>query len=174
MDSINEQFLEEYKRLDKLCRDMYRSDRGVTEYIEHMKQITVGERRFVSTWDSDLRRLIDLRHIRNQLTHEVGTWHADVCTQEDVAWLRAFYERICRAEDPVGQLTKKRNQPKQNLTVSKHLPQRKPIVPQKGITSPTPWKEEEKDEEKGLLVAAIVIVAVVGVVLFLLSHIFFR
>lgn len=32
-------YLESYKRLDQLCRDMFRSKDGVTEYINQMDRV---------------------------------------------------------------------------------------------------------------------------------------
>lgn len=115
MDYLNQAFLEEYKRLDKLCRDVYLSDKGVTSYIENMRQVSEFERRSIPSWDSDLRHLMTLRHIRNQLTHDVGTLHADMCTVNDIAWLKDFYSRILNVTDPLSLLRKEKSHFKEQM-----------------------------------------------------------
>ena len=37
MDNIEILFFEEYKKLDNLCKDLFKSDRGVSQYIEEME-----------------------------------------------------------------------------------------------------------------------------------------
>ena len=39
MDESVLDYLESYKRLDQLCRDMFRSKDGVTEYINQMDRV---------------------------------------------------------------------------------------------------------------------------------------
>lgn len=104
MDGINFLFLEEYKRLDRLCRDMHRSDRGVTSYIDDMKTVSVMGRGSVPSWDRDLGELVRLRHIRNQLTHDMGTLDREMCSQEDVLWVKAFQKKIVEQSDPLSLL----------------------------------------------------------------------
>jgi len=99
---LNNLFLEEYKKLDKLCREMYSSEKGVTAYIDDMKSILSYESRNIPNWDVDLKKLIELRHIRNQLSHEVGTFNSAMCSQADIYWLRDFYNRIMSQDDPLS------------------------------------------------------------------------
>ena len=61
-------FMQAYKRLDALCRDM--NGIGVTGYIEDMRK-TVNGSLHVSGWNADFQRLKYYRHIRNQIAHEV-------------------------------------------------------------------------------------------------------
>lgn len=39
MDGCVLDYLDSYKRLDQLCRDMFRSKDGVTEYINQMDRV---------------------------------------------------------------------------------------------------------------------------------------
>lgn len=111
VETTNYQFLEEYKKLDKLCREMYESDKGVTSYIDDMKGTPNTKSDKVRGWSSDLRTLIHLRHIRNRLSHDVGTFDTDICTQEDIDALMYFHGRILNGTDPLSQLTKAKREP---------------------------------------------------------------
>ena len=93
MSEINDEFMEAFKHLDKICREMFHAERGITTYINEMERIPNGSG-VVSNWNSTLRRLKELRHIRNQYSHEIGTSYTELCTWEDVDWLNVFYEDI--------------------------------------------------------------------------------
>ncbi|MBQ9735193.1 MAG: hypothetical protein IJV96_00215 [Clostridia bacterium] len=99
-------FQEEYKRLDHLCKDCLRSGEGVSEYIRQMEATAYSGRRFVRTWEDDYQQLKHVRWVRNQLAHEVGTLESDICTEEDLAWVESFYERIINGTDPFTLLRK--------------------------------------------------------------------
>ncbi|MBR5473281.1 MAG: hypothetical protein IKU82_04760 [Clostridia bacterium] len=118
MDNINNAFLEEFKKLDKLCREMYASEKGVTSYIDDMKLIPEHKVYCIVDWNSDLKKLINLRHIRNQLSHEVGTFDIDMCEPGDVVWLKEFYNRILNGTDPLSLFRVKLENEKQNNTKS--------------------------------------------------------
>ena len=44
-------FMESYKRLDNLCKDLYRSDRGISSYISDMEQHTAAAR-WIPGWEN--------------------------------------------------------------------------------------------------------------------------
>ena len=94
------EFQEEYKRLDHLCKHYFRSSEGVSEYIRQMESTTVSDRYYVDTWENDYKQLKHVRWLRNQLAHEVGTLDSDLCTSEDLAWVKSFYDRIIHGDDP--------------------------------------------------------------------------
>ena len=104
MANLNQQFLEEYKHLDKLCKEAFDSDKGVTSYIDYMKAAPFEKSRKVSGWDSDLKMLITLRHARNKLAHDVGTLDEALVSRNDIEWLNEFYERIMASSDPLSLL----------------------------------------------------------------------
>lgn len=104
MANINQQFLEAYKHLDKLCKEALDSDKGVTSYIDYMKATLYEKSRKISDWDSDLKMLVTLRHARNKLAHDVGTLDSALVTREDIDWLEEFYERIMGGDDPISKL----------------------------------------------------------------------
>ncbi len=91
-------FLEAYKELDELCKQILSSTRGVSAYIEEMEKRP--QARSVAGWGTDYRRLKELRHIRNKLVHEVGSFEYGYISEEDVEWLRRFRSRILERTDP--------------------------------------------------------------------------
>ena len=102
MRELDNEFFEEYKRLDKLCREIFGSEKGVGEYINQMESIATQGRRNVPTWDRDYTRLKRWRWLRNQLAHDESA----VCEEEDLVQLQGFYDRIFAIEDPLAILRK--------------------------------------------------------------------
>ncbi len=94
------EFQEEYKRLDRLCKDYLSSNEGVSEYIRQMESMLWVNRRNVYTWEDDYKQLKHVRWLRNQLAHEVGTLDSGLCTLEDLKWVKSFYNRIINGNDP--------------------------------------------------------------------------
>lgn len=106
MEEQNRIFFDEYTRLDNLCRDLYRTDAGVTSYIENMKSTPWREAHNVRGWEDDLKQLHHLRHIRNHLAHTPGAFCQAFCTQEDIYWVDNFYQRLLSRTDPIALLQK--------------------------------------------------------------------
>lgn len=104
MNSLNYMFFEEFKRLDKLCGELYDTQYGVTHYIDDMKSAAWDDCKHISNWKPDLKELIRLRHIRNHLAHTEGAFQEAVCTKEDVDWIKKFYRRIMNQSDPLAML----------------------------------------------------------------------
>ena len=92
-------FLQTYKRLDNLCRDM--NGIGVTGYLEDMEQLPDGER-LVSGWKDDYYQLKHYRYLRNRIVHEVNAEEEDLCSAADTAWIENFYTRILGSNDPLA------------------------------------------------------------------------
>lgn len=155
MSKLNDEFLEAFKRLDKVCREMYMADKGVTSYINDMENVSQFEALSIANWDTDLRRLKQLRHLRNQLSHEVGTLNEDMCTQNDIDWLRTFYKRIFNRTDPLALLHIKRGKSKQQVK-----PTSKPKESTYIYIEPEVKKPSSKFL-KGLIVASIYIIAAI-------------
>lgn len=104
MKSLTQEFYNEYTRLDELCRTMYDTEQGVTTYIEMMSTVFPRYSGRIQFWHEDFRQLKHMRHIRNELAHTVDAFDTDVCTQEDLQWVTAFYRRILDRDDPLAQL----------------------------------------------------------------------
>ncbi len=92
-------FMNSYKRLDNLCRDM--NGVGVTGYIEDMKREPNGAYA-VHGWKDDYRNLKHYRYIRNQIAHDNYADEDNMCTYEDEEWIDCFYQRIMTQSDPLA------------------------------------------------------------------------
>ena len=66
MNTINFNFFETYKKLEKICNEVYSSTNGITQYINEMKSVPSSIYQYIPNWKSDLSTLHTLRHIRNQ------------------------------------------------------------------------------------------------------------
>lgn len=93
-------FIDEYKRLEKLCGQALGEDGRVTAYIDAMRAIPDGER-YVSTWQEDLKRLKHYRWMRNRIVHEPDCNEKNMCAPEDAKWLRNFRTRLEKHRDPL-------------------------------------------------------------------------
>ena len=94
-------FLESYKRLERLCRDVMDDDRRVSAYIDEMVRLSDGSRR-LSGWDRDLKQLKHYRWVRNQIVHDPDCSEENMCGPEDVRWIEDFYARIMNQTDPLA------------------------------------------------------------------------
>lgn len=119
MENINYTFFDEYARFDKLCSEMYESNYGVTNYIDDMKSRVYAEYSHIYGWDNDLKQLVRLRHIRNQLAHDPGAFNENLCTAQDIEWLKSFYDKIISRNDPLALIRKQsETQPPINKTAN--------------------------------------------------------
>lgn len=115
MNNLNYVFFEEFKRLDKLCGELYKVQYGITCYIDDMKSVSEKDYRYISNWKSDLEQLRRLRHIRNHLAHTEGAFNEEVCIQSDIDWLRNFHKRILNQTDSLALLYQNSKAKKQTL-----------------------------------------------------------
>lgn len=109
------EFLENYKYLDELCRQILSSERGISEYIDKMSNVRQGYR--VAGWDKDYKKLKKMRWIRNRLVHETDSFEDNLVNEEDSEWLHTFYCRIMECTDPFSLLHQSENM---NRKPSKH------------------------------------------------------
>ena len=157
MTRINDEFMEAFKHLDKICKELFDAEKGVTSYIDEMERITNGPR-YVPNWNFVLRRLKDLRHIRNNHSHEIGTSYGDICSPEDVQWLVSFYNDIMNTNDPLA-LYRKATAPKPRAQKAQPYT---PVNPS-NYQSFTP-QYEEQDEEPLSKLAVFLIFFATGVI----------
>lgn len=136
MLALNITFQEEYKRLDRLCKDGLSSTEGVTAYIRYMEFASWENRCCIATWDADYRRLKHLRWLRNRLAHEVGVLDSDLCTDKDLEWLLAFYNRILQREDPLSLLRRVEEAKKQRLAYQREIAKRQAKAQHTAIVKP--------------------------------------
>lgn len=106
MRELNIEFQEQYKRFDKLCRDMYSSGEGVSAYIMEMEQAPYNMKNSISDWDITLKQLKHLRWKRNQLAHEIDI-NTSFCEQDDIDWVMRFCDSILNGTDPLALACKK-------------------------------------------------------------------
>lgn len=92
-------FMQSYKRLDNLCKDI--NGIGVTGYINDMVQSANGSFH-VPNWESDFQNLKHYRHIRNQIAHDNFASEETLCSPEDTLWVEDFYQRILTETDPLA------------------------------------------------------------------------
>ncbi len=99
-------FIDSYKRLDKLCSEMY--ENGVSSYIEEMESTFDGSR-YVARWDADLKQLKHCRAVRNKIAHEIGCTEENTCEPDDELWVKDLYSRIIAVQDPLTLYGKAKN-----------------------------------------------------------------
>ena len=101
MQRVEIEFLEEYKRLDRLCKDMFLTSYGVTEYIKQMELSNIRGNRLVKNWNTDYKKLKHLRWLRNAIAHD--SQETD-CSLKDVQEVLEFYQKILWKQDPLALL----------------------------------------------------------------------
>lgn len=102
-ENTNIIFFDEYKKLDKLCSEMYgKNSGGVTCYLNDMMAVPVMQRNRIPEWDQTYDRLRELRYIRNQMAHGEGSFEDYPCSEEDVLWLFEFRSKIMHILDPLA------------------------------------------------------------------------
>lgn len=104
MHPNDNEFFEEYKRLDRLCADMYSCRNGVSEYIAQMENRFYQGQFRVRSWTSDHKMLKHVRWVRNQIAHDSGVYQ--ISEPEDLEFVLDFYERIFSGQDPLTLLRK--------------------------------------------------------------------
>lgn len=122
MLALDEELFEEYKRVDGICRDMFASQRGVSEYIEQMERDFVDGQQRIPSWEQDYRALKRVRWLRNQIAHEMT---ATDCTSNDVAYIRDFHDRLLHQEDPLAVLRRLRSAAQPTVTQRKVVAQKR-------------------------------------------------
>lgn len=101
------EFLEIYKNVDELCRQLLSSDRGVSQYIDEMDHERQGYQ--IAGWRDDYKKLKHLRWIRNRLVHEANSFEDNLIRPEDIQWLHTFFHRIMEHTDPFSLLHQSEN-----------------------------------------------------------------
>ena len=124
MKVLNTDIYDEYKRLDKFFSYMFSGRDGVTEYIKQMENAALY-RYYVPTWDEDLRQLKRMRHLRNKLAHEVE-FDADLCTESDILFVKAFYTRLFNCSDPLSIIRRQKEAAKKRQKEQQKTPPEQP------------------------------------------------
>ena len=98
-------FINSYKRLEKLCNEIYDSNHGVSAYIDDMARLASASF-YVFNWNDDLKQLKHYRWIRNQISHEPNCTEENMCEYGDAQWIDDFYDRIMNQSDPLAMYRK--------------------------------------------------------------------
>lgn len=154
MQKLQQDFFEEYKRLDGICRDMLGAERGVSAYIEQMEETPVALRARVPGWEDDYYTLKHLRWVRNKIAHETGF---DGCTPDDLQSLTGFTRRVLAQEDPLALLYR----------VKQAMQRAKPARPKEGWAAAQAGR---KDEPPHLLRTRLCAAALLALLTFLLAY----
>ncbi len=94
-------FMEAYKRLDNLCKDLFESETGVTPYINNLEYILNTGSQPINAY-SDYKQLKHYRYIRNQIVHENNANETNMCDKNDTLWIEQFHQRILNQTDPIS------------------------------------------------------------------------
>lgn len=94
-------FIDSYKKLEKLCNEMYGDNHGISLYIDEMINTPLGSR-YIKSWNEDLKQLKHYRWVRNQIVHEPGCTEANMCKSGDIQWINNFYSRMMSTSDPLA------------------------------------------------------------------------
>ena len=147
MLNINIVFLEEYKRLDSLLKDFSEGDEaGVTKYINQMDITPMDKQLLVESWYYDYKALKHLRWVRNKLAHDEGSLDEELCTEDDINWLKGFYQRILDKDDPFSIIEEKSKPKKAEKPKKEKKGKQKPVKVKK--EKPVKIKKEKPKKEK--------------------------
>ncbi|MBO6130214.1 MAG: hypothetical protein J6P79_15180 [Pseudobutyrivibrio sp.] len=146
MTKVEMEFFEEYKLIDNICRDMFQTQQGVTEYINQMEANDLVGSRSVANWNEKYKMLKHLRWLRNQIAHDSG---APELEESDLLELQHFHRQLLNQKDPLATISRatrdsKKNPPKMRVDYS---------------SFDNPHKEDE--EMSPLVIVGIIVVAVV-------------
>ena len=100
-------YIDEYKRVDKICSDMLGDPCGITAYIELMKKAVISGEDLPGSWSTAIKTLVHLRHIRNSIAHDTSPVS---CTKNDLNSLKAFGRALSEGRDPISCLNSYKKQ----------------------------------------------------------------
>lgn len=129
MNNMILEFLEAYKSLDELCKQILSSESGISRYIDEMSSEKQGHM-MVDCWEKDYKQLKKMRWIRNRLVHETNSFEDSLINMEEIEWLKNFRSRIMECTDPFSLLYQirntKRNTTKQEKPTENYLQTNEP------------------------------------------------
>lgn len=156
-------FLQEYKRLDNMLKDIYENEKGVTSYIDEMTAL----KKFVGSvpgWNSDYTMLKKYRHIRNRIVHDNDCDEQSLCTQDDILWIMQFHRRILEQKDPIALFYQSQYSVKN--------PHMQTVSAASNMNSKPQKRDEQESDESDRVTLIIWLIAVVIIFLCILSPFF--
>ena len=161
MDSIQIELLEEYKYVDKICRDMLGAEKGVTAYIEQLDETPGTVRYWITEWNDEYKQLKHIRWLRNQIAHSTGSVE---CSQADVDWLKGFHNRLLTQQD----LLAKAHRVIQESQIQREQQLAKTVTAAAPKYSAAVFRSPRKLRKSWILIAIIVaLVVIVGVLVWI-------
>gem|GEM_PF-5152043 len=103
---LNLLLIEKFGELEQICNQTYDATHGVSVYIEKMDNSNYLDREEVPNWEYFFKKLKEIRHKRNKISHgEIA--FTDVCaSMEDLNFIIEFKKRILTKTDPLSILKK--------------------------------------------------------------------
>jgi len=148
---VDNQFLDEYIHLEKLCNEIYATNHGISRYIEDMEQTNRVIQAKIHLWTSTYKKLKELRWKRNQLVHEGNVEYDDA----DIVWLRWFYQQIMDAKDPLSV---------KHQLLQQQINSNMPVNRRESVTFESTRKTDNFwTERKILIIVSVIILIIVGV-----------
>lgn len=137
-------FIESYKRLDNLCKDLLRSETGITSYIFNLEKL-MHTRFQITNWETVYNKLKHYRYIRNQIVHENSANEANMCNENDLQWIEQFYQRILNRTDPLALYRKAVIASQQQISKPKNIKTQPVVITKqnsnKSKTAMTIWEK---------------------------------
>ncbi|MBR6794373.1 MAG: hypothetical protein IKM48_08485 [Clostridia bacterium] len=99
---LNALLVEYFGELEQLCNQIYQQSHGVTVYIEEMMELKDRGAQVVRYWDYYLKRLKEVRHKRNKLSHGEVSFGEAWAEKEDLDFLSEFKEKLLDQTDPIA------------------------------------------------------------------------
>lgn len=154
---LNTTLVERFGELEQLCNQIYNAHHGVTNYIDEMESLSFRGNVVVSDWDYYFKRLKEVRHKRNQLSHGKISFNDQWADEDDICFVINFKSIIMNQTDPLSLLYKK-SQPKKT-----------PSIAQQTKTQPSYSDNPPRTNSSGCLAAILSFVfVVVCIIAFLL------
>lgn len=144
-------FLNEYKQVDAICRDMFSGEGGISEYINQMEQTPYNSRYKIPVWDDDYRVLKRLRWVRNQIAH---TPNFSDYNYNDYNNLILFHKRLINCQDSLALLGQLEGLNKQQC-IKPAANQNIPV--QNSVVNGTIGNNTYRQNGKGLSTAAVAV-----------------
>ena len=110
MRKIDIEFMDLYKETDNLCKEVFSYDKGITDYINEMKDNEKKGSDTLSYWKDEYKKLKRLRWIRNKIAHESAD---SECEQQDIQELKKFRNRLRNKTDVLSQFRKHESKKKE-------------------------------------------------------------
>ena len=101
MHPNDNQFLNQFKLLEKLCNEMYKDVHGVSLYIEECEYVASLLPGDQPQFAQFIHRLRHCRYIRNQLSHEITSDTVQISSPSDIEFLQNLYHMLAKQTDPL-------------------------------------------------------------------------